>query len=203
MPIETACPHCAKKYRLKDELAGRRATCSNPDCRQHFTVPGSSAPAEKARPAAPKKPLEDRSHLEAEALAAALFGDDPTAGTGAVAEQTVEVVCGMCDHKWAEAASKVGKNVICPECKHRQKIVERKIVKADWRDPHADRPGGARGPELPEELKAQRATQAHFESLKQAGAVADDLEPVPLTAKLKWVALGIAGVVVLALGACA
>ncbi len=201
MPIETACPHCGKKYRLKDELAGRRATCSSPECRRHFTVPGTSIPAEKARPGAPKKPLEDRSLMEAEALAAALFGDDPNAGKAAAAEQTVEVVCSMCDHKWAEPASKVGKNVICPECKHRQKIVERKVVKADWRDPNADRPGGARGPELPEELKAQRTTQAQFESLKQAGAIADDVEPVPLIAKLKWFALGLAALIVLAVGA--
>ncbi len=178
MPIDTACPHCGKKYRLKDELAGRRATCSNPDCRQHFNVP--------------KPKIEDRALIEAEALAAALFGEDANAGQGAAAEQQIEIVCAMCDFKWNEPSSKIGKNVICPDCKHRQKIPERKVKKADWRDPNADKPGGARGPELPEELKAQQTKQVQFESLKDAGAVEDDREPVPLWAKLKWAFVGVA-----------
>ena len=178
MPIETSCPHCGKKYRLKDELAGRRATCSNADCRQPFNVP--------------KPKVEDRSLIEAEALAATMFGEDPNAP--AVAEQQVEVVCLMCDFKWNEPSSKIGKNVICPDCKHRQKIPERKIKKADWRDPNADKPGGARGPELPEDLKAQQTRQVQFESLKDAGAVADDVEPRSLMAKLKF---GLAGAAVL------
>ncbi len=186
MPIDTACPHCAKKYRLKNELAGRRATCSNPDCRQAFTVPPSGGPAKAAAPPRAATPrVEDRSLVEAETLAAALFGEDPNAGKGSAAEPQVEVVCAMCDNKWLEAASKIGKNVMCPECKHRQKIPERKLKKADWRDPNADKPGGARGPELPEELKAQQTKQAQFESLKQAGAVADDVEAVPLAVKLQ------------------
>lgn len=186
MPIDTACPHCGKKYRLKDELAGRRATCSNPDCRRHFNVP--------------KPKVVDQSLLEAEALAATLFGEDPNAGIGAAVEQQVEVVCAMCDHLWSEPSSKVGKNVICPECKHRQKIPERKIKKADWRDPNADKPGGARGPELPDDLKAQQTRQVQFESLKDAGAVEDDREPVPLLAKLKWGFLAAALVLTSGLG---
>jgi len=171
MPIDTVCPHCGKKYRLKDELAGRRATCSNQECRQQFNVP--------------KPKVEDRSLIEAEALAASLFGEDPVAV--AVAEQQVEVICAMCDFKWNEPTSKVGKNVICPDCKHRQKIPERKVKKADWRDPNADKPGGARGPELPEDLKAQQTTQVQFESLKDAGAVEDDREPISLVSRLKWI----------------
>ena len=190
MPIDTACPHCEKKYRLKDGLAGKRATCSNPDCRQRFTVPESAV----------KKIADDRSQFEAEALAASMFSDDPNAGLGAAAEQQVDVICATCDHKWTEPASKIGKNVMCPECQSRQKIPERKIKKADWRDPNSDKPGGARGPELPDDLKAQRTTQAQFESLKQAGAIADDVEPMPLMAKLKWGFFAAAALVAVSLG---
>ena len=190
MPIDTACPHCEKKYRLKDELAGKRATCSNPDCRQRFTVPESAV----------KKLADDRSQFEAEALAASMFSDDPNAGFGAAVEQQVDVICAMCDHKWLEPAGKIGKNVMCPECQNRQKIPERKIKKADWRDPNSDKPGGARGPELPDDLKAQRTTQAQFESLKQAGAIADDVEPMPLMAKLKWGFLAAAALLAVGLG---
>ncbi|OWK37925.1 hypothetical protein [Fimbriiglobus ruber] len=55
MAIDTQCPFCLKAYRLKDESAGKRAICQNPDCRKPFTVgekPGSNGTA-AAAPAAP------------------------------------------------------------------------------------------------------------------------------------------------------
>ena len=45
MPIACRCPHCARSYTLKDELAGRQVRCK--DCKQAFTVESAHAqPAE-------------------------------------------------------------------------------------------------------------------------------------------------------------
>src|SRR5712692_61430 len=37
MAIKTQCPHCERPFTLKDELAGKRVTCSG--CRRVFPVP--------------------------------------------------------------------------------------------------------------------------------------------------------------------
>lgn len=39
MAIEFNCPHCKLLYKLRDEVAGKRATCKNPDCRKVITIP--------------------------------------------------------------------------------------------------------------------------------------------------------------------
>ena len=39
MAIEMQCPACKKAYRLKDELAGKKVTCANAECRTVFAVP--------------------------------------------------------------------------------------------------------------------------------------------------------------------
>src|SRR5436309_1301759 len=41
MSISIACPNCGKALRVKDEWAGRRATC--PGCGTTFPVPGTAA----------------------------------------------------------------------------------------------------------------------------------------------------------------
>ena len=46
MAIEFECPHCKHPYRLKDEFAGRKATCKNPDCRELITIPTPPTAAE-------------------------------------------------------------------------------------------------------------------------------------------------------------
>src|SRR5262249_37088365 len=126
MAIEFNCPHCAEPYRLKDELAGKRATCKNKNCRQVIVGPpprGLSIPElggiiptanGKDYPPLPSTPVD----TEAAALAA--LNDSPQ--QAGVASDTVPVVCPQCDHHWTEPLDKVGKNVLCPECRHRVKV---------------------------------------------------------------------------------
>jgi hypothetical protein len=170
MPIDATCPHCLKRYRLKDELAGKTVKCSSADCRKSFAVAAAASANGKPPPAA-KKPAA--APLDAEAIAAQLFADDPDQKPAA--ERQIDVVCEVCEHKWTEPASKVGKIVLCPDCKHRQKIPEPKTKKMDWRDATKE---GRKGPELPVEVEAQRMTGVGIESLKKAGAIEEDaVEP--------------------------
>lgn len=165
MPIDATCPHCQKRYRLKDELAGKTVKCSAAECRKSFAVLAAVVPNGKPAPAA--------APLDAEAIAAQLFGEETDQKP--VAERQIDVVCEVCEHKWTEPASKVGKIVLCPECKHRQKIPEPKTKKMDWRDATKE---GRKGPELPADLEAQRITGVGIESLKKAGAIEEDaVEP--------------------------
>lgn len=52
MPIEFTCPSCAKKYRVKDELAGKTAKCA--DCTTRIRIPAATA-AKSATASAPQK----------------------------------------------------------------------------------------------------------------------------------------------------
>lgn len=55
MPITLACPSCTKRFRARDESAGKRVKC--PFCQAAVTVPaGDDGPA-AAEPAAPPSPL--------------------------------------------------------------------------------------------------------------------------------------------------
>jgi hypothetical protein len=170
MPIDATCPHCQKRYRLKDELAGKTVKCSAAECRKSFAVSTTVTANGKPAPAA-KKPAA--APLDAEAIAAQLFADEPDQKPAA--ERQIDVVCEVCEHKWTEPASKIGKIVLCPDCKHRQKIPEPKTKKMDWRDATKE---GRKGPELPADLEAQRLSTVDVQSLKQAGAIEEDaVEP--------------------------
>ena len=69
MAIAFNCPHCDFAYRLKDELAGKRATCKNPECRKLITIPTPiTVPDDDA-------PVPDAAALEAAALSA--LADEP------------------------------------------------------------------------------------------------------------------------------
>jgi hypothetical protein len=39
MAIEFNCPSCQLHYMLKDEFAGKQATCKNPHCRHVIIIP--------------------------------------------------------------------------------------------------------------------------------------------------------------------
>ena len=200
MAIDTSCPHCAKRYRFKDEYAGKAFRCQNPDCKKPFPIavrpasagasarpkPGANVPAKPGIPVrddqlpGPKPPAVD-----VDTLAHDLLADEPepAAVKAAPPDAPIPMVCAVCDHKWDEPADKQGKNAICPECRHRQKVPERKVrEKADWRNPNADRPSLARSSEpVPENVMGGRTESVSVESLEQAGVIEDDVEPRP-----KW-----------------
>jgi hypothetical protein len=120
MAIVFDCPHCKTNYRLKDEFAGKTATCKNPNCRKIIPIPKpTTATAGKS--------------VDIDALAAAAFSDEPAVST-AVAEESLQVTCSGCDHVWSVEASKEGKNVLCPECRRPNRVpLRKKAEKADWR----------------------------------------------------------------------
>ncbi len=205
MPIDATCPACQKRYKLKDELAGKSVKCSNPDCRQPFPVPGGPPSANGKPPAAkpaakPKAKTKKELEAEAEALAEQLFGEQEETKAK---EKTVAVECAMCNHKWAEPESKAGKNVICPECKHRMKVPElKKKTTGDWRDATGGRRSMEKGPELPKDLEEQQMKDVSYDAMRDAGAIeAPELEARPvgfwitLAAVLLFVVGGTAGAI--------
>jgi len=130
MAIVFDCPHCGTNYRLKDEVGGKTATCKNPNCRKVIPIPMPNGPVRTAMPA------------DLDAFAAAAFAEDPLAAKAV--EATIEVTCARCDHKWMVEASKEGKNVLCPECRHPNRVpLRKKQEKADWRTGGGG-PSGAR-----------------------------------------------------------
>jgi hypothetical protein len=186
MPIDATCPACQKRYKLKDELAGKSVKCSNPDCRKPFPVPGAVAAMANGKPPAakpaakPKPKTKKELEAEAEALASALFNEQQE--DTKAKERTVTVECVMCNHKWPEPESKAGKNVICPECKHRMKVPELKKAKAaDWRDATGGRRTMEKGPELPDDLRDQQMKDVSYDAMRDAGAIEEpELEARPV-----------------------
>ncbi len=207
MPIDATCPACQKRYKLKDELAGKSVKCSNPDCRQPFPVPGAFAATANGKPPAakpaakPKPKTKKELEAEAEALAAQLFGEQQEETKAK--ERTITVECVMCNHKWPEVESKAGKNVICPECKHRMKVPElKKKQTGDWRDATGGRRSMEKGPELPKDLAEQQMQDVSLRALEDAGAIEKpELEARPvgfwitLAAVILFVVGGTAGAI--------
>jgi hypothetical protein len=90
-----------------------------------------------------------------------------------------------------------GKNVLCPECRHRQRVPEQKTGKIDWRDPRAGRPTLARVEELEGVQASQDARHVTGETLKKAGVIKEDIEERPRWHYVAWIvtALALIGVV--------
>lgn len=181
MAIEAQCPHCRKPYKFKDEMKGKRVKCAAAGCRQVFEVR-----------------VMTREEIEAVALAA--IGDNPAAAVAPEEDtRTIRVTCTACDHVWEEPWAKQGKNTLCPECRHRQKVPEQKAVgtKADWRDPKSGRPSLAKQEEVPDDVWGSSKSNVSVKALKDAGAIPEvEYEPRPVKF---WVT--IAAVVVAVLGA--
>jgi hypothetical protein len=95
--METACPHCGKKYKVPDSAVGKQARCGNPQCKQTFVVSApqgaqpSAAPkaaagaAKPQQPAAPKaaKPQQPAAKPSGAAAAPRPAGAAPAAPTPA------------------------------------------------------------------------------------------------------------------------
>ena len=195
MPIDFNCPHCSTPYRLKDELAGKRATCKNAACRQIIVVPQPSANG--------THPPPTDAEIEAAALAAL---NEVAKEEAKPVEQSIPIACSFCGHQWTEPFSKAGKNVLCPnpECRQRTKVPDLKKdqVSEDWRTGRGNKPSLAK--ENYEKLEGvQDAGDAKVvtrKSMKEGGALDDEIEPRPLKQKLLFVGLGLSAVVGIVLG---
>jgi hypothetical protein len=192
MAIEFNCPHCAHPYKLKDELAGKTATCKT--CRQKITIPSPVTVPEKTA-----------AEIEAEALAA--MADEPAKVEQEEAKKVVPVECPFCNHKWTEPITRAGKNALCPnpECKQRVKIPEPKDEgQYDWRQTKTKGPSLAKDNQQKLE-GVQDAGQAQIVSgtaLKEAGAIDEDIEPRPLKQKVMFALVAVGMVFGLGYGGC-
>lgn len=133
MPIVFNCQYCGEPYKLKDELAGRTATCRNPNCRKTFIVPTptKAIPSKRANPPASKpSPAPD---IDIDSIAAAALSDEPE--QKGPAGKPIDVVCRHCDHKFTVEPDKAGKMVICPDCGRPTKVPAAQAEKKlDWRN---------------------------------------------------------------------
>jgi len=232
MAIEMQCPACKKAYRLKDELAGKKVTCANAECRTVFGVPvkpgTGTAPslaallATAAKPAATppaksaaKPPAKSDARpvaksaaktppppaFDVETAALSALNDDPDEVP--VETREIAVKCDNCEHQWKEPWDKQGKNVLCPECRTRQRvpIPEAKGGKTDWRKDGM--PAGRKIERLEGVTSSTEAGYVTGESLRAAGLGSAELEPRPVWQKVLAVGLPIAAVVLLGVGVIA
>ena len=187
MPIATTCPACQHAYRLKDELAGKRVKCKNPACQETFTVP-------KPQAAPVAAPIVD---IDADTVAAAALAEEQVALPAD--QRLIAMVCNVCSEAWTEPWDKQGKNVLCPECRARQKVpVQKAAGPSDWRGGRGG-PSLARQPELEGVNSSGNAGYVSGEALRGAGLGRPELEPRPLWQKVAFVAGPIAAVLLLVL----
>ena len=172
MAIEFNCPHCQHQYRLKDELAGKTATCKN--CRQKITIP---------------QPVTVPDDAAAEALAAAAFADEPAKVDQDAASKLIDVECQHCNHKWTEPLERAGKKTVCPECKQLTKIPVPDNKDYDWRQQKVKGPEGAKQniPQKPEGVQDAADVKPVSDETIRKHIIEDDLEPRPLKQKLMFV----------------
>jgi hypothetical protein len=201
MAIEFNCPHCQHPYRLKDELAGKTATCKNTNCRQKIVIPQP-----KPVPDDTPLPLTAAEIAAQEAAAMAALADEPVQTEQEAAKKIIDVECPHCSTKWTEPIERAGKNTLCknPECKARIKIPEPKDEgQYDWRHKKSKLPEGARQnqPEKPEGVVDAAAGQVvSGKALKEAEATGEEYEPIPLKRKAMFALLALGLVASVAFG---
>ncbi|HEV3146421.1 MAG TPA: hypothetical protein VGZ47_21215, partial [Gemmataceae bacterium] len=167
MAIAFSCPHCKKKYKLADNMAGRRVTCADAKCRKQFVVP---TPVPTAQPA---------SHVNAEEYAAAALSE-PAAPVEAKKEPEaapIKVKCPHCDFQNTFEARMAGKNAPCQndECRKVIKVplLEKEGAK-DWRKMGKPAPSLARidtAPGMEGAWGVVQQTAVSREALKEAEAI--------------------------------
>ena len=198
MAIEFDCPNCQHHYRLKDELAGKTATCKS--CRQKIVIPQPVTIPDDPPQLSPEQVAA------AEAAAHAAFADEPVKAEADAKERVIDVECGHCNHKWTEPLTRAGKNTLCPnpECKQRIKIPEAKADEVlDWRQTRTKGPSLAKDNQLKKLEGVQDAADAQMvkgESLKAADATGEEFEPRPLKQKVMFVLLAVGLVASLVFG---
>ena len=181
MAIEFHCPYCDHEYKLKDEFAGKKATCKNPNCRQVIVIP-------KPVTVPDSTPLPSAEELEAAALSA-LSDDAPKQNEKESAEKVIPMTCTYCEHKWTEPFSKAGKNTLCPnpDCRQRLKVPELKVEEqVDWRQTRTKLPSGAKQnfEKLEGVEDAANAKLVSGTALREADATGIEYEPRPLKQKV-------------------
>jgi hypothetical protein len=178
------CPHCNEPYKLKDEYAGKKATCKGAACRKVITIPPPGTATLKPGDTPPPVPPID---VEAAALSA--LEDSPAEKAG---PQAIPMTCEFCGHKWTEPVAKAGKNVLCqnPECRQRMKVpVPKEHTPADWRTAGRDGPS-MRKENFDKPTDVQDAGDAKVvsrDALKHADATNEEIEPRPLKQKVLFV----------------
>lgn len=102
MSISFQCPFCQKPYKVKDELAGKKAPCNQ--CKSIMTVP---------RPA----PSSEESHAIEALATAALVEESKQHEALAAAAAAIKLECEYCFKSIEFALEKAGKKAPCPSCK--------------------------------------------------------------------------------------
>lgn len=187
MAIEFFCPHCHHQYKLKDELAGKTATCKT--CREKITIP---------------HPVTVPDEAAAEAAALAALADEPAKAEQDAASKLIDVECQFCSHKWTEPISRAGKNALCPnpECRQRIKIPEPKDEgQYDWRQTKTKGPSLAKqNQQKLEGVQDAAETKQLSDETVRKHLVEEEFEPRPLKQKVMFVVLALGLVAGLAFG---
>ncbi len=157
--------------------------------------PSSAAVKPAAVPPAPTPPKQaiqttapPPAPTDAEAEAAAALADEPEPAAAA-APTAIDFTCPMCDAQLRLPLSEAGKRTPCPECKRIIKVPEpEKRDPTNWRQAAPNLPSGAKreveaAPEGAWGSAAAAATVSR-EVLREAGAVPQKIEPVPLS---RWI----------------
>jgi hypothetical protein len=190
MSIVCQCPYCAKSYKLKDELLGKKVNCNNPKCGKSFPVVAVQEVA-----AGPTGPAINQAELDA--LAAAAFSDEPVQEKPKEQEQ-IEVTCAGCDHKWTVGIDKEGKNAPCPECRKVNRVPMRvKAKQVDWRsDDNSGRPKYAKieQPKVEGAIDAANVTAVSMEGAREILKQHEEPEE-PSVVRKRWAKRILLGIV--------
>lgn len=138
MPIAFACPKCSKAYKVKDELAGKKAACTQ--CKHVMLVPKVSMPMATAEESLALESLATATLTADERAAAAASEAEKTAAAGG----PIPFECPFCFEAVEFPIDKAGKQSPCPACRRIVKVPVPKNAKPkDWREVDA-RPSFAR-----------------------------------------------------------
>jgi len=162
-------------------------------CGKSFVVPPIEVPttanvasSEGGAVAYVEPKLHSTAVADADALALSALADEPPPVEDVPVEgKPINMVCGICDHKWEVPRSMEGKNVICPDCTTRVRVpIQAEQKPKDWREAQK-KPSLAKGEEAPEGAWDDQAKNVSRSTLEDAGAVLVETEPIPITTRLK------------------